>query len=123
MPGPEHGAINLILNEQLTEWRRSNDTLKKYLAGGLSSGGAVNRRYRGFEPDRRIFPTSKYRDPVGADSDGSNKGCPYSRFILEIEYENREPIQVRERGELYMRPEYTRLFLAGKFYAPSDDGA
>ena len=69
-----------------------------------------------------MFPRVKYRDPEGPDRDVSNGGYPHSRFIWEMEYDHRGPVGIRERGLLYMQHEYTRLFLAGKFYAPADDG-
>ncbi len=121
MRSTEHGQIDCELLGQHAVWSYSTGTMRKYLVGSLRSGRPVNRRYRGFEPDFRIYPKYGYEDPLGADLDGDLMGHPYSRFIWEMEYENRDPVKIRDRGQLYMRPEYTRLFLAGKFYAPSAD--
>ena len=122
MPGPKHGAVDEKFIGKIGTWHDTNDILSTYLMGGVSSGGAVNKRYRGFEPDLRKFPKVPYRDPKGNDSDPSNKGLPYSRFIWEIEYKNRDPVEIRQRGFIYMRSEYTRYFLAGKFYPREGDG-
>ena len=98
----------------------ANRGLSDYLTGGLSSGGRLDNRFNGFEPDHRLFPRTKYRDFNGNDSDGSNKGNPYSRFVWAIEAGNRDPIEIRQREKLYTKNDYTRLFLAAKFYAPLD---
>lgn len=116
MPGPEHGAVDSIFVEILGEWRRSNRILKTSLsAGGLSSGG-----YGHVQPDKRLFPLKNNRDHAGQDRDRGNKNNPYSRFIWEVEYDNRNPVEIRERGKAYLTPHYTRLFLAVKLYIPSD---
>lgn len=116
MPGPEHGAVAAWFAGELGSWQRSNQVLNGCLSrGGQSSGG-----YGFFQPDKRIFPFWRNRDHAGRDTDRGNKNNPYSRFIWEIEYENRDAVQIRERGRAYMIPHYTRLFLAMKIYAPSD---
>ena len=115
MPGPEHGAVDSWFVAMLSVWHTTNEFLRRYLSyGGLSSGG-----YGCFQPDKRVFPFKENRDHNGRDADRANKNNPYSRFIWEIEYDNRDPVQIRERGRAYMTPKYVRLFLAMKLYPPS----
>jgi hypothetical protein len=118
MPGPEHGAIDNWFAGMLSRWKYANQVLVSHLSGGLSSGG-----YGQFQPDARVFPYKKNRDHAGRDSDRGNKQNPYSRFIWEVEYGNRDPVEIRERGRMYLTPHYTRLFLAVKLYEPSTNGA
>ena len=88
MPGPAHGSVDKILAKQISRWEDANTQLSKYLDGGQGSGGRSDRRFRGFQPDHRLFPRRKLGDPEGRDRGGSNSGNPYSRFIWEIEYRN-----------------------------------
>ncbi|KAL3911310.1 MAG: hypothetical protein SGILL_007330 [Bacillariaceae sp.] len=117
MPGPTHGAMDNWFVGMLNHWKIQNQVLVSHLSGGLSSGG-----YGQFQPDARVFPFKKNRDHNGRDSDRANEQNPYSRFIWEVEYGNRDPVEIRERGRMYLTPNYTRLFLAVKLYELSTDG-
>ena len=88
----------------------------------MSYGGLSSRGYVLFQPDKRVFPFRENRDHNGRDADRANKNNPYSRFIWEIEYDNKDPVQIRERGRAYLTPKYVRLFLAMKSYPPSNAG-
>lgn len=117
MPGPEHGSVDGSFADDFGAWRRRYPVLLKYFVSGQSSGG-----YGHHQPDKRLFPKKKFRDRQGRDIDRGNKDQPYSRFHWEVEYENRDPVELRQRGKVYMRCKYTRLFLAAKFYAPDGNG-
>lgn len=109
MPGKEHGAADACVNDSIGTWIRSNG-LHAVLNSGLSSGD-----YARPQPDRRIFPKSQFRDGHG-DTDQDNGGTPLSRFIWEVEYKNRNPIDMRKNGKRLMRSPYNRLYLAAKIY-------
>lgn len=114
MPGSKHGAVDSWFVRKLSTWHDRHQILDQYLSsGGLSSGG-----YGHFQPDKRIFPFKDNRDHGGRDIDRANENNPYSRFIWEVEYDNRDPTQIRERGKAYLTPHYTRLFFAVKLYVP-----
>lgn len=117
MPGPEHGSIDGSFADDFGAWRRRYPVLQKYFVSGQSSGG-----YGHYQPDKRLFPKKKFRDRQGRDVDRGNKNLPYSRFNWEVEYDNRDPVELRQRGKVYMNCKYTRLFLAAKFYAPDGNG-
>jgi hypothetical protein len=117
MPGPEHGSVDGSFADDFGAWRRRYPVLLKYFVSGQSSGG-----YGHHQPDKRLFPKKKFRDRQGRDIDRGNKDQPYSRFLWEVEYENKDPAELRQRGKVYMRCKYTRLFLAAKFYAPDGNG-
>lgn len=116
MPGPEHGSIGGAFSDLLGAWRRRFPILQKYFVTGQSSGG-----YGHFQPDRSIYPTKKFRDRQGRDMDRAKKGLPYSRLVCEVEYMNRDPVGIRQRGKRYMGNQYTRMFLATKFYEPDEN--
>ena len=113
MPGPEHGSIDGAFSDLLGAWRRRFPVLQQYFATGQSSGG-----YGHFQPDRSIYPRKKFRDRQGRDIDKAKKNLAYSRFVWEVEYKNRDPVEIRQRGRRYLSNTYTRLFLAAKFYEP-----
>jgi hypothetical protein len=113
MPGPEHGAADSSFSNDLGYWLRQNPILEKHIISGQSSGG-----YGCWQPDKRVFPKKNFRDRQGRDADKSNQNHPHSRLIWEIEYDNRDPVELRQRGKKYMVNSYTRLFLAAKFYKP-----
>mmetsp|Transcript_19558 Transcript_19558/g.53854 ORF Transcript_19558/g.53854 Transcript_19558/m.53854 type:complete len:391 (-) Transcript_19558:203-1375(-) len=116
MPGPEHGSIDGAFSDLLGAWRRRFPILQKYFATGQSSGG-----YGHFQPNRSIYPRKKFRDRAGRDIDKRKKGLAYSRLVWEVEYKNRDPVEIRQRGKRYLSNNYTRLFLAAKFYEPDEN--
>ena len=117
MPGPEHGAINGAFANAFGAWIYRYPAMENYFLSGQSSGG-----YGYHQPDKRLFPRKQFRDRQGRDVDKGNKGLPYSRFYWEVEYDNRDPVELRQRGMVYMKCKYTRLFLGAKFYAPEESG-
>jgi hypothetical protein len=118
MRGPEHGSIDGTFANIFGTWMNQYSAIMyKYFRQGQSSGG-----YGHYQPDKRLFPFKKYRDRRGRDTDRANKDNPYSRFIWEVEYDNRDPVEIRKRGKKYMQSEYTRLFVAAKFYAHDENG-
>lgn len=91
--------------------------MQKYFVSGQRLGG-----YRLHQPDKRLFSKKKFRGRNGRDVDKGNKNLPYSRFHWEVEYDNRDPVELHQRGKVYMKCKYTRLFLGAKFYAPDGNG-
>ena len=118
MPGPEHGAIDSAFAGEIWVWIRQYPVLHNHFATGHNSGG-----YGHYQPDNRLFPPKRFRDRQRRDADKHNKGLPYSRLICEVEYKNRDPVKLRQRGMVYyMKRKYTRLFLGAKLYAPDESG-
>ena len=118
MPGPKHGSIDGSFADDFGAWRRRYPVLQKYFVSGQSCGGCGH-----YQPNKCLFPKRNFRDRQGRDVDRSNENLPYSRFHWEVEYDNRDPVELRQRGKIYMGCKYTRLFLGAKFYAPDgNDG-
>jgi hypothetical protein len=115
MPGQVHGAANYFVVGTIGHWKMSNAVLKEVLGGGLSSGSCGT-----FQPDMRIFPNKRHKDRNGPDRDNANNGAPYTRLYWEVEHGNRDPVAIRQRGKLYMKSAYTRLFLACKIFEVSE---
>lgn len=114
--GPYHGAVDGCFQDDFGAWKRSDHALSG-LSSGVSSGGKTHS-----QPDRRIFPRKSRRDIHGNDVDRSNKHLPYTRLIWEIEYGDRDPIELRQHGKKMMGSVYNRLFLGAKFSAFDADG-
>jgi hypothetical protein len=68
-------------------------------------------------PDFRIFPKSLFGDG-DKDFDRDNCNQAYSRLIWEVEYKNRNPMDMRKNGHRLMKSPYNRLYLAAKIYGP-----
>ena len=118
MRGPEHGVIDGAFAGVVGVWMRQYPVLENHFVGGLGSGSC-----RLHQPDSRLFPPKRFRDRQRRDADKHNKGLPYSRLICEVEYKNRDPVKLRQRGMVYyMKRKYTRLFLGAKLYAPDESG-
>ena len=105
MRGPEHGSVDGAFSTWFGAWIAKFPILQKYFVTGQSSGG-----YGHFQPDRSIFPKKKFRDRHGRDMDKAKNNLPYSRLVWEVQYKNRDPVQLRQRGKRYMSNRYTRLF-------------
>jgi hypothetical protein len=116
MRGLEHGVADAYVNRKISCWWLGSPVLEKVLNGGLSSGGYGN------PPDSRIFPKTKYKNHIENDDvDKRNGNAPYSRFIWEVEWKNRSPLDIRRNGKVHMKSLYNRLYLAAKIYGVDDD--
>lgn len=115
MTGKEHGAADTAVNNYIGKWILDNK-LNGVLNGGLSSGD-----YAKPQPDRRVFPKPPFGDG-DRDIDRANGDEACSRLVWEVEYKNRNPIDMRKNGKRLMKSPYNRLYLAAKIYEPSDDG-
>jgi hypothetical protein len=112
MPGPVHGAVVVTFREQVGSWRYAQTATANMLYRGCSSGGYSSGGYSSVQPDHRILPFRRYRDKNGNDVDTAHKGLPHTRFYLEVEYDHRNIVQLRQHGvELMGSTPYARLFL------------
>lgn len=121
MPGSVHGSADKFVSDELGQGIRANPLLFLTMNYGASSGS--NSYY---QPDIRVFPSRKYRDldrqGRDTDKDKANENNPFSRFIWEIEYKNRDPVKLRQRGKKYAATPYTRAFLGAKIFGVTAKG-
>ena len=117
MVGPQHGVIDGAFAREIGVWMQQYPVLDNHVVWWRNSGG-----YGRCQPDYCLFPKIEFRDRQGRDADERNEGFPYSRLIWEVEYKNRDPVKLRQRGMVYMESKYTRLFLGVQLYAPDESG-
>ena len=109
MPGKYHGSVDGCFQDAYGAWILSEPDADNALNSGVSSGG---KKFS--QPDRRVYPAPKRREPYDVDPSNGNEG--FSRLIWEVEYGNRDPVELRQHGhKMMMQSNYTRLFLGAKF--------
>ena len=95
LAGSEHGRVLSEISHQLGCWLDSNEGLEERLATVLGAGP-----HNGFQPDIRVYPNLRFMDWF-LDVDPDNDDRPFSRLIVEVEWMNRGPVDLRERGYKY----------------------
>ena len=111
LAGNVHGSVLTELSGQLVIWFHDNRGLKERLSKALNAGPP-----NGSQPDIRVYPEKRYtkRPP---DDDPDNSSRPFSRLIVEIEWMNRDPVELRQKGYSYFYPKSPR----DPDYEPNND--
>jgi len=117
----QHGSVKSNLSGQLYKWVDKHQELDKRLSKIVG----------GLQPDIRVKPKRRYTDQSlgdDADADPENDDCPFSRLIVEIKWNNRDPVSLRQRGYLYFHKrqdeqdlKYVRMFLGCSLFGGSVD--
>eukprot|EP00554_Chaetoceros_debilis_P007692 CAMPEP_0194078242 /NCGR_PEP_ID=MMETSP0149-20130528/4690_1 /TAXON_ID=122233 /ORGANISM="Chaetoceros debilis, Strain MM31A-1" /LENGTH=424 /DNA_ID=CAMNT_0038759469 /DNA_START=130 /DNA_END=1401 /DNA_ORIENTATION=- len=117
----QHGSVKSNLSGQLYKWVDKHQELDKRLSKIVG----------GLQPDIRVKPKRRYTDQSlgdDADADPENDDCPFSRLIVELEWQIRDPAKLRQRGYTYFHKrqdeqdlKHVRMFLGCSLFGESVD--